>query len=204
MASFLTDALTTADLVGAATRNGVNLVELRRARAMDPGFDLAMAEVDTAMRLAAISAVEAKAAAGDLKAIRALTDGTLGTLIEQTDDEPQPVNLLEALNQLPIRVSNAMLDAKQRAEGQEPPAFLRDKVQCAFCGKWQDATIDPDHSTIQLSPQRTPQDGAALVEEQDADGCGAERPYQPRRCTQCDTLAPEKATQCRKCGGLIP
>ena len=80
VAALVKDAIDTADLGGAARRAGVSLQEISRARADDPAIDAALAEVDQSLRLAATAAVIAQAAAGNLRAIKALTDGTLARL----------------------------------------------------------------------------------------------------------------------------
>lgn len=58
------------------------MIDLVRARAADPAIDAAMIEVDELARMMAVNAVVTAAAAGDMKAIKALTDGTLHTLQE--------------------------------------------------------------------------------------------------------------------------
>ena len=92
--ALIVDALQTGDLPGACARAKVTLYELYRLRATSPEADAALAEVDQVVRLRAVGAVEAMAASGNLRAIRALTDGSLRTLLPQIcadqADRPQP------------------------------------------------------------------------------------------------------------------
>ena len=81
-AGFLDDALKTNDVVGSCARAKVTLLDLMRARGADPLIDAAMIEVDEVARMMAINAVVMAAAGGDLRAVKALTDGTLAMLHE--------------------------------------------------------------------------------------------------------------------------
>jgi hypothetical protein len=76
----LDDAEATADVAGACKRAGVSLADVRRLRGTDLNFAADWERVDLAIRLAAVEAVAAKGASGDIKAIRAMTDGTLDRL----------------------------------------------------------------------------------------------------------------------------
>jgi hypothetical protein len=94
MRGFLADVGATGDLAGGLTRAGLSFVEYRRARNQDLAFDLACLDLDQSVRLAAISAVEAKAAGGDLGAIKLLAKG-LGQLAPALDRRPADGDPLE-------------------------------------------------------------------------------------------------------------
>lgn len=81
-AGLLEDALSTNDVLGACKRAGVRLVDLMRARAADPAIDVAMIEVDVLGRRLAMNSIVTAASLGDLRAVKALTDGTLALLSE--------------------------------------------------------------------------------------------------------------------------
>ena len=78
--AFLADALASADVTGACARADVTLLDLHRLRASDPAADAACLELDQIAGLLARQAVVYAAASGDLKAIRALTDGSLNAI----------------------------------------------------------------------------------------------------------------------------
>lgn len=88
MAALVEDALTTGELLAACKRAKTPLTEVMRFRRSDPAFDTALAEVDQLARLQAGLAVQALAAQGNLKAVHALTNGTLSTLVPEMTPGP--------------------------------------------------------------------------------------------------------------------
>lgn len=123
-AEFLADALKTNDVPGSCARADVTMVDLIRARQCDPAIDAAMIEVDELQRMMAINAVVAAAAAGDLRAVKALTDGSLDVLTRGlTPDEPEHILM-------------AMDDAKRRVLAEEAPQPWRiTTVVCPCCSE---------------------------------------------------------------------
>ena len=83
---WLAEALRVGDVLAACKSAGVTLTELLRARADSPEIDGACREVDQLVNLRVVEAVKLKAMAGDLKAIRAIADGTLGRLDPDSDE----------------------------------------------------------------------------------------------------------------------
>lgn len=148
MQGLIADALVT-DLLGAAKRAGRGLAEIRRLRGEDPKFDAAMQEVDDCTRLAAIAQVEAQAAAGDLRAIRALSN--LQELL------PQSLRS-EGQGGLPPHIAAAGLAAQMDALGHPDPFDWHAEerrprpIQCPRCAKWFD--YDPRPWFLKVEAKR--------------------------------------------------
>ena len=206
MTTLIDDAALSADLPGACRRAGVSLVDLRRWRLRDPAFDLAMVEVDQVVQLSAIEAVRAQAAAGNLKAIRALTDGTLNLLGVAVEGEaPRTPTLAEALADEPPHVRQAAISALHAAQGRPWPEGIRDKVVCPHCGKWCDAASDPVKRSIKLALQVSEDQAnrlnsryvGASAQESDA----PEQAY--RKCQRCGWTQAAANERCKDCGCLL-
>jgi hypothetical protein len=121
-AALLADVLKSNDLTGACARADVTPIDLIRARGADPRIDAAMVEVDQLQRAVAVNAVVAAAATGDLRAIKALTDGTLDILTQGL----APVD--------PPEVARAVADARARANaGDDPQPWRTTDVICPSC-----------------------------------------------------------------------
>jgi hypothetical protein len=148
----LDDALGCLDLAAACRRAGVSLAELVRARATDPAIDGAFQELDDTLRAAAINAVVAKAAAGDLPAIRALTDGTLALLDPTRGDDAMPAHVAEA-----------MIAAGLKAAGTEVPEVPNPvaKLQCPRCHLWSTWDLAPFGPTHGRAADPPPDDSHA-------------------------------------------
>lgn len=133
IAAALDDARRTADLPGALDRAGLELRELLRAAEEVPEIAAALLEVHQVLRLRAALAVEAAAAGGDLRAIRALTDGTMTRLDPKQSAEPGAP---------PPHVAAAMIAAGITAATswtEEPPAHSAHR--CPACNAWLDVAV---------------------------------------------------------------
>ena len=75
MASFVADALATADLPKSLERATLGWGDYLRFRREDPAFGLACLEIDWVVRSAMILVLEARAAVGDIRAIKLLSSG---------------------------------------------------------------------------------------------------------------------------------
>lgn len=194
MGPFLTDAVSTNDLNGACARAGVHLVEIQRHRSRDPLFDLEMATVEQSLRLAAYSAVQARAAGGDLKAIKALTDGTLNLLAEEPDYEILPLDhpRLVALV-LEIRAEEWERDARS----------VHDQV-CPHCGRYLvfHTRLDAGGVVTLEMLRHFPRPDSLQAGGPEAGEPQIRAENQTVPCPQCGTPATQPG-HCKQCGCLV-
>lgn len=132
VAALVDDACSTMDLAGAASRAGTTLAKLNRLRASEPGVDAALLEVDVAMAAAARAAVVARAAAGDLAAVRAIADGTL--------DRLAPSGQAQQLRTSPD-VAAAMIAAGIAAAAGHKSTTASVTSRCPGCQVWLAITV---------------------------------------------------------------
>jgi hypothetical protein len=99
-----------------------------RACSTAPELDALLQEARHAARISAAAAVETAAAGGDLRAIRALTDGTVGRLdpARSADVGGPPPDVAAAMLAAGIRAS---LDGR-------PPEVEYRALECPCCKRW--------------------------------------------------------------------
>ena len=121
----LAAALETGDLPAALKAADLTLPEVLRAADRWPEVAAGLLEVHQVIRQRARMAVEASAAAGDLRAIRAMTDGTLDRLDPSTGQ----------IEGLPPHIAAAMIAAGLTAAGCETPEIPWPAVLCPHCNR---------------------------------------------------------------------
>jgi hypothetical protein len=125
----IADAHRCGDLLAACSRAGISLHELQQARETDPVLDGALLELDSTSGARAAEALRAAAAAGNLRAIKSLSEGMDRKLLGHQ---------VEPDRQLHPHVASAMLSAGLTAAGElvdlDGLDLTRSYQSCPCCG----------------------------------------------------------------------
>lgn len=142
--ALIDDAADTADLPGACQRAGVTLARLRRAAAAEPALAAELDQLRDVLRLAALDQVEAAAAAGDLRAVRALASGALDRL-DPAHGQPDGPNAAQ--------IAAALVAA--HGPGATPWPTVHHAARCPLCTGWLDLAatgLGPLDLTVAAAP----------------------------------------------------